>query len=68
MNHFMARLIFYFFAQDTDIFGGEKSFTVTVEQMSSKDSSDINTVISTLFHAMNTKNCRPESRESALLG
>ncbi|MBV1837065.1 DNA methyltransferase [Acetobacter estunensis] len=55
MNHFMARLIFCFFAQDTDIFGGEKSFTVTVEQMSAKDSSDTNTVISTLFRAMNTK-------------
>lgn len=55
MNHFMARLIFCFFAQDTDIFGGEKSFTVTVEQMSSKDSSDTNIVISMLFRAMNTK-------------
>ncbi|KXV27482.1 class I SAM-dependent DNA methyltransferase [Gluconobacter japonicus] len=55
MNHFMARLIFCFFAQDTDIFGGEKSFTVTVEQMSAKDSSDTNTVVSTLFRAMNTK-------------
>lgn len=55
MNHFMARLIFCFFAQDTDIFGGEKSFTITVEQMSAKDSSDTNTVISTLFRAMNTK-------------
>lgn len=55
MNHFMARLIFCFFAQDTDIFGGEKSFTITVEQMSSKDSSDTNTVLSTLFRAMNTK-------------
>ncbi|KXV61624.1 lactate dehydrogenase [Acetobacter senegalensis] len=55
MNHFMARLIFCFFAQDTDIFGGEKSFTVTVEQMSAKDSSDTHTVISMLFRAMNTK-------------
>jgi len=55
MNHFMARLIFCFFAQDTDIFGGKKQFTVTVEQMSAKNSSDTDTVISTLFRVMNTK-------------
>jgi hypothetical protein len=27
MNHFMARLIFCFFAEDTDIFNGEGLFT-----------------------------------------
>lgn len=30
MNHFMARLIFCFFAEDTDIFVGENLFTETV--------------------------------------
>jgi hypothetical protein len=39
MNHFMARLIFCFFAEDTDIFHGERPFTATVEQMSARDSS-----------------------------
>jgi hypothetical protein len=34
MNHFMARLIFCFFAEDTDIFNGEDLFTATIEQMS----------------------------------
>jgi hypothetical protein len=34
MNHFMARLIFCFFAEDTDIFHGDGLFTATVEQMS----------------------------------
>ena len=34
MNHFMARLIFCFFAEDTDIFNGSGLFTSTVEQMS----------------------------------
>jgi hypothetical protein len=34
MNHFMARLIFCFFAEDTDIFGGKGKFTETVAQMS----------------------------------
>ena len=28
MNHFMARLIFCFFAEDTDIFLGGRLFTV----------------------------------------
>lgn len=55
MNHFMARLIFCFFAEDTDIFIGKGKFTETVAQMSAKDSSNTNEVISTLFIAMNTK-------------
>lgn len=33
MNHFMARLIFCFFAEDTDIFNGEGLFTKTIEQI-----------------------------------
>ena len=55
MNHFMARLIFCFFAEDTDIFGGKGKFTETIAQMSARDSSNTHEVISTLFHAMNTK-------------
>ena len=37
MNHFMARLIFSFFAEDTDIFNGTGLFTATIEQMSGRD-------------------------------
>ncbi|MHC6154813.1 class I SAM-dependent DNA methyltransferase [Bradyrhizobium elkanii] len=55
MNHFMARLIFCFFAEDTDIFSKPLLFTSTVEQMGEKDSSNTHEVISTLFRAMNTK-------------
>ncbi len=55
MNHFMARLVFCFFAEDTDIFIGKGKFTETVAQMSAKDSSNTHEVISTLFLAMNTK-------------
>ncbi|QGA38981.1 lactate dehydrogenase [Burkholderia glumae] len=55
MNHFMARLIFCFFAEDTDIFIGKGKFTETVAQMSAKDSSNTHDVIGTLFLAMNTK-------------
>jgi len=55
MNHFMARLIFCFFAEDTDIFNGNNLFTATVTQMSERDSSNTHAVISQLFRAMNTK-------------
>ena len=54
MNHFMARLIFCFFAEDTDIFNGDNLFTATVDQMSAADSSNTHEVIGTLFRAMNT--------------
>ena len=55
MNHLMARLIFCFFAEDTDIFVKKHQFTGTVAQMSATDSSNTHEVISTLFLAMNTK-------------
>jgi hypothetical protein len=54
MNHFMARLIFCFFAEDTDIFNGKGLFTATVDQMSARDSSNTHEVIGELFRAMNT--------------
>lgn len=59
MNHFMARLIFCLFAEDTDIFNGSGLFTATIEQMSARDSSNTHEVIGELFRAMNT---RPEDR------
>jgi hypothetical protein len=55
MNHFMARLIFCFFAEDTDIFGGRDLFTQTVGRMSERDSSNTHEVVKALFRAMNTK-------------
>ena len=55
MNHFMARLIFCFFAEDTAIFGEGARFTNTIETMSARDSSNTHEVISELFRAMNTK-------------
>ena len=55
MNHFMARLIFCFFAESTDIFIGDNLFTATIEQMSVRDSSNTHEVIGALFRAMNTK-------------
>jgi hypothetical protein len=55
MNNFMARLIFCFFAEDTDIFTGTRLFTSTIEQMSARDSSNTHEVIGELFLAMNTR-------------
>ena len=55
MNHFMARLIFCFFAEDTDIFSGKDLFIDTVEQMSERDSSNTHEILGEIFRAMNTK-------------
>jgi hypothetical protein len=55
MNHFMARVIFCFFAEDTGIFHGAGLFTQTVKQMSERDSSNTHEVIGMVFRAMNTK-------------
>lgn len=62
LNHFMARLIFCFFAEDTDIFNGEDLFTAKIAQMSERDSSNTHEVISEIFRAMNTPK---EDRASA---
>jgi hypothetical protein len=55
MNHFMARLIFCFFAEDTGIFHNTGLFTATVDQMSAGNHSITHEVIEELFRAMNTK-------------
>lgn len=54
MNHFMARLIFSFFAEDTGIMAERRMFSATVAQMSAPDSSNTHEVIAALFGAMNT--------------
>lgn len=55
MNHFMARLIFCFFAEDTDIFHEKNMFSQTIEQMSAPDASNTHEVIETIFRVMNLK-------------
>ena len=61
MNHFMARLVFCFFAEDTDIFNGSDLFTTTVERLST-GANNTHEVISEIFRAMNVK---PEDRASS---
>lgn len=66
MNHFMARLIFCFFAEDTDIFDGEGLFTRTVEQMTERDGSNLHEVLSEILRAMNIKMADRATLESRL--
>ena len=54
MNHFMARLVFCFFAEDTHIFLGEGTFTKTVNDYSEPGGANTHDVLSHLFLAMNT--------------
>lgn len=64
MNHFMTRLIFCFFAEDTDIFNGDNLFTATMEQMTDSRSDNMGHVIGELFRAMDVP---IEDREAAKL-
>jgi hypothetical protein len=66
MNHFMARLIFCFFAEDTDIFHGEGLFTKTIDQMSDRDATNTDEVISEIFRAMNIHSSQRAQAEPRL--
>ncbi len=60
-NHFMARLIFCFFAEDTNIFHSEKLFTNAIAQMSAADAANTDEVLSELFRAMATPHNQREA-------
>lgn len=66
MNHFMARLIFCFFAEDTGIFNRSTLFTQTVEQMSDRDGANTHEVLEAIFRAMNSKSNERVSVEPRL--
>ena len=51
LNHFFARLIFCFFAEDTSIFG-ESLFTSTIKQFTELDGNNVSFVLAELFRAM----------------
>lgn len=55
MNHFMARLVFCFFAEDTGIFSDAGLFTQTIDRMSASDGSNTHEVMAEIFRAMNLK-------------
>ena len=52
LNHFFARLIFCFFAEDTGIFRGDDLFTETIRQMSEPSGENTHFVIEEIFRAM----------------
>ncbi|USS55425.1 DNA methyltransferase [Pseudomonas kermanshahensis] len=54
MNHFMARLIFCFFAEDTGIFK-DGLFTQTIDRMAERDGGNVHLVMSEVFRAMDIK-------------
>ena len=64
MNHFMARLVFCFFAEDTDIFNGQGLFTQTVNQYSEPTGANTHAVIGEIFRAMNTSVQARQTRRS----
>jgi len=55
MNHFMARLIFCFFAEDTEILPDQAPFTGTIEKMTTPDGSNTHKVVHEIFRAMKTE-------------
>ena len=63
LNVFLSRLLFCYFAEDTEIF--EKDlFTKSVDYHTQKDGSDLNVYLDTLFEVMNT----PQSARKSVNG
>jgi len=52
LNHFFARLIFCFFAEDTGIFHGKDLFTETVRRMSEPSGKNTHFVLAEIFRAL----------------
>ena len=65
-NHFFARLIFCFFAEDTRIFIGARLFTETIAQMS--DSSNTPRGAGRIIQGHEYPQRRPRSRRNSQLG
>jgi hypothetical protein len=55
LNIFLSRILFCFFAEDTDIFPVEGMFTDTLAQHTKKDGSDVHSFLDRLFLRLNTE-------------
>lgn len=55
LNIFLSRLLFCYFAEDTEIFDEEGIFTNTLVQHTSDDGSDMHVFLNDLFRRLNTK-------------
>ena len=55
LNVFLSRLLFCFFAEDTDIFRVEGLFTDSLEQHTQPDGSDVHAFLNRLFKVLNSE-------------
>ncbi len=58
LNVFLSRLLFCFFAEDTEIFEEESIFTNTLAQHTLEIGSDTHTFLNRLFERLNTENSK----------
>jgi len=56
LNIFLSRLLFCYFAEDTEIFEEDSIFTNTLVQHTSADGADTHAFLNKLFERLNTKN------------
>lgn len=68
MNHFMARIVFCFFAEDTNIFGRSGHFTNLVNKMSDPDGKNTHQILETVFRAMDIRETDRAKAEPRLPG
>jgi len=66
MNHFMARLVFCYFAEDTSIFSDTGMFTQTVDRWSERNGSNTHEVLSEIFRSMNINRAERASADPRL--
>ncbi len=58
LNIFLSRLLFCFFAEDTEIFEKESIFTDTLAQHTAENGKDTHTFLNDLFDRLNTENVK----------
>ncbi len=58
LNIFLSRLLFCFFAEDTEIFEGDSIFTNTLYQHTSENGNDTNEFLDRLFKRLNTESAK----------
>jgi hypothetical protein len=58
LNIFLSRLLFCFFAEDTEIFKKESIFTDTLAQHTSENGKDTHTFLDDLFNRLDTENVK----------
>ena len=58
LNIFLSRLLFCFFAEDTNIFEGDSIFTNTLHQHTNENGSDTHLFLDRLFERLNTESAK----------